>query len=103
MASSPVAASKSRIQLLAPFVDNISYYAMNFDDDAGYDGLKKLLESIDKKSGTKGNRLFYLATAPEYFADIINSLGKHKMNKPAGGQVRELGSDHHREALRPRS
>ncbi len=31
-----------------------------------------------RKSGTKGNRLFYLATAPEYFADIINSLGKHE-------------------------
>ena len=69
--------------LLAPFVANISYHAMNFDDDAGYEGLKTLLDSIDKKSGTQGNRLFYLATAPEYFADIINSLGKHGMNKPA--------------------
>ena len=36
----------------------------------------------DTKFGTKGNRLFYLATAPEYFADIINSLGRNGMNKP---------------------
>jgi glucose-6-phosphate 1-dehydrogenase len=71
--------------LLAPFVQNISYHAMNFDDDSGYDGLKKLLASIDEKAGTKGNRLFYLATAPEYFADIINALGKHEMNKPEEG------------------
>ncbi len=70
---------------LAPFVEKISYYAMNFDDDAGYVGLKGLLEEIDKKQGTKGNRLFYLATAPEYFADIINSLGKHEMAQPAQG------------------
>ena len=70
---------------LAPFVEKISYYAMNFDDDAGYAGLKDLLASIDEKQGTKGNRLFYLATAPEYFADIINSLGKHEMAKPAEG------------------
>ncbi len=70
---------------LAPFVDKITYFAMNFDDDAGYAGLKDLLAGIDGKNGTNGNRLFYLATAPEYFADIINSLGKHQMNKPAAG------------------
>ena len=68
---------------LKPFVENISYFAMNFDDDAAYNGLKELLAGIDKKNGTKGNRLFYLATAPEYFADIINALGKHEMAKPA--------------------
>ena len=66
---------------LAPFVSKVSYHSMNFDDDAGYVGLKDALEALDQKFGTKGNRLFYLATAPEYFADIINSLGKHGMNK----------------------
>jgi glucose-6-phosphate 1-dehydrogenase len=70
---------------LAPFVSKICYHAMNFDDDAGYETLKTLLASIDEKAGTKGNRLFYLATAPEYFADIINALGKHGMNKASGG------------------
>ena len=72
---------------LAPFVEKISYHAMNFDDDGGYAALKDLLAQIDEKQGTKGNRLFYLATAPEYFADIINSLGKHEMNKPADGSA----------------
>ena len=70
---------------LDPFVAKISYYAMNFDEDAGYVGLKELLARIDEKHGTKGNRLFYLATAPEYFADIINSLGKHAMAQPTDG------------------
>ena len=69
-------------EALKPFVEHICYHAMNFDDGAGYAGLKDLLSQIDEKNGTKGNRLFYLATAPEYFADIINSLGKHGMNKP---------------------
>ena len=78
---------------LAPFISKVSYYAMNFDDDAGYVGLKELLAGIDGKMGTKGNRLFYLATAPEYFADIINSLGRHEMNKPvadSGSWVRTI-------------
>lgn len=67
---------------LEPFIGKVSYHAMNFDDTAAYAGLKDLLTQIDGKFGTKGNRLFYLATAPEYFADIINSLGQHGMNKP---------------------
>src|ERR1022692_1791214 len=32
---------------LKPFVDRISYHAMNFDDDSGYEGLKELLAQLD--------------------------------------------------------
>jgi glucose-6-phosphate 1-dehydrogenase len=71
---------------LAPFVDRIQYYAMNFDDDGGYEGLKKKLAEMDGKYKTRGNRLFYLATAPEYFSDIINFLGKHNMAQPEEGK-----------------
>ncbi|WP_348267995.1 glucose-6-phosphate dehydrogenase [Edaphobacter paludis] len=70
---------------LDPFVDKIQYHAMNFDDASGYDALNKLLAEIDKQFGTCGNRLFYLATAPEYFSDIINFLGQHGMSKPCVG------------------
>jgi glucose-6-phosphate 1-dehydrogenase len=70
---------------LDPFVGRIQYHAMNFDDAAGYDVLKNTLAELDKKFGTKGNRLFYLATAPEYFSDIIKYLGEHGMAKPEEG------------------
>ena len=66
---------------LAPFMERVQYYAMNFDDDAGYQGLKAKLADMDAKFNTQGNRLFYLAVAPEYFSDIIGFLGKHEMNK----------------------
>jgi glucose-6-phosphate 1-dehydrogenase len=69
-------------QNVDPFVSRISYYAMNFDDGNGYDGLKQHLAQIDQKQGTQGNRLFYFATAPEYFSDIIKFLGEHGMNHP---------------------
>ncbi|MGA7884835.1 MAG: glucose-6-phosphate dehydrogenase [Acidobacteriaceae bacterium] len=75
---------------LDEFVGKIGYYAMNFDDDNGYAGLKKLLEQYDRESGTRGNRLFYLATAPEYFADIVHRLGAHGMAKPENGNVRVI-------------
>ncbi len=72
---------------LAPFMKKVRYHAMNFDDHEGYAKLDQLLSSIDKEIGTSGNRLFYLSTAPEYFADIIHQLGDHKMAKPAKGTV----------------
>ena len=69
---------------LDAFVGRISYHAMNFDDDSGYEGLKALLAQVDEKFGTQGNRLFYLATAPEYFSDIIKYLGEHGMSAADG-------------------
>src|SRR5882757_5916568 len=64
---------------LDEFMRKVSYFAMNFDDAGGYDKLKTLLEGIDQKQGTKGNRLFYLATAPEYFAEIIEKPFGHDL------------------------
>jgi glucose-6-phosphate 1-dehydrogenase len=61
------------------FVGRIRYHAMNFDDDAGYAALKDQLAKMDAEFGTEGNRLFYLATAPEYFSDIIKFLGEQGM------------------------
>jgi glucose-6-phosphate 1-dehydrogenase len=75
---------------VADFIEKVDYHAMNFDDDAGYTDLKALLEKIDKERGTEGNRLFYLAVAPEYFSDIINSLGKHGMAHPEKGHARVI-------------
>ncbi|MFT4112708.1 glucose-6-phosphate dehydrogenase [Silvibacterium sp.] len=74
---------------LEGFVDKVSYHAMNFDDDGGYEALKEKLAGYDKELGTK-NRLFYLAVAPEYFSDIVDHLGKHGMAKSDEGAVRVI-------------
>jgi glucose-6-phosphate 1-dehydrogenase len=73
---------------LEPFISRVDYHAMNFDDHEGYAKLNTLLQKIDKERGTKGNRLFYLATAPEYFAEIIEQLGARRMAHPEHGTVR---------------
>ena len=73
---------------LKPFVDRIKYFATNFDDDAGFEKLKAFLAELDGQLNTKGNRLFYLAVAPEFFADIAQRLAKHGMTQaPEGGWV----------------
>ena len=81
---------------LDEFMRKVSYHQMNFDDQAGYVALNELLGKIDQEHGTQGNRLFYLAVAPEYFAEIMEQLGKHKMAQP---EQRD-GALHHREAVR---
>ncbi|RRA47703.1 glucose-6-phosphate dehydrogenase [Acidipila sp. EB88] len=69
---------------LASFVEKISYHTTNFDDSEGYAKLKAKLEGIDKEKGTKGNRLFYLAVAPEFFQEIVDKLGEQGMDKAQG-------------------
>jgi len=75
---------------LEDFVKKIRYFAMNFDDAAAYDGLKTELDKIAKEMGIGGNRLFYLATAPEYFTEIIENLGAKGLAKPDHGVVRAV-------------
>jgi glucose-6-phosphate 1-dehydrogenase len=75
---------------LEEFVKKVHYFAMNFDDAAGYDALKKELDKIARESGIGGNRLFYLATAPEYFTEIIENLGAKGLTKPEKGTVRAV-------------
>jgi len=67
---------------LKPFIDRVKYFATEFDNDEGFDKLKAFLADLDQQYGTKGNRLFYLAVAPEYFADIAERLAKHGMTQP---------------------
>src|SRR5579875_2758816 len=67
---------------LKPFIDRTKYFATNFDDDEGFERLKGYLAELDEEYGTKGNRLFYLAVAPEYFADIAQRLNKTGMAHP---------------------
>jgi glucose-6-phosphate 1-dehydrogenase len=72
---------------LDEFVKQISYYALQFDDASGYAGLKAELDRLAKEKGIGGNRLFYLATSPEYFAPIVENLGAEGMAQPEQGKV----------------
>ncbi len=60
----------------ADFAPRIFYDASTFDDPEGYAKLKAQLDKIDATHGTRGNRLYYLAVSPEYFAVIVEHLGK---------------------------
>ncbi|MCB1078183.1 MAG: glucose-6-phosphate dehydrogenase, partial [Verrucomicrobiae bacterium] len=46
-----------------------------------YDSLRERLEALEGE-GASGNRLFYLASAPEYFDDILTGLRHAGLNQP---------------------
>lgn len=52
----------------------IHYYKFDFTNLEGFSGLKNYLDQLDKIAGTEGNRVFYLAVAPEYFVTIVQGL-----------------------------
>jgi glucose-6-phosphate 1-dehydrogenase len=58
------------------FEQRIMYHRLDFADAAGFDALGTRLETIDEEHGTRGNRLYYLATQPSQFAEIVAQLGR---------------------------
>jgi len=72
---------------LGEFVGRISYVPLNFDDPASYAGLNAELGRIARDKGIGGKRLYYLATAPEFFAGIIENLGAQGMAQLEQGKV----------------
>jgi glucose-6-phosphate 1-dehydrogenase len=72
---------------LDKFICRISYFSLRFDHPGDYIGLKAELERIAQEKGISGRRLFYLATAPEHFASIIENLGSQSMAQPVQGKV----------------
>ena len=63
-------------EVWARFAPRLVFSQGAFDDPASYAALKETLDTLDRTHGTAGNRVFYLAVAPEYFATIIRGLGE---------------------------
>ncbi len=61
------------------FLERFSYYQLEFNNSPGYAELKSYLEKQDRRWHTQGNRIFFLAVAPEYFSVITDELHKHGM------------------------
>lgn len=66
-------------QLWSTFQEQIFYHQSEFHDDEGYERLRLALLDIDRKFGTKGNRVFYLSTQPSFFPLIVEKLAAHQL------------------------
>lgn len=72
------------------FIKRFVYYQMDFNDDHAYPKLKVFLDKLDQTVLAKGNRVYFLAVAPEYFGRIAKDLDRHQMAPNTGSWQRAV-------------
>lgn len=65
--------------------ERLFYYNLDFNNSEGYPEFQQFLAELDSRFRTQGNRIFYLAVAPEFFEVIIGKLQQHSMVAPDNG------------------
>ena len=66
------------------------YERGDFGDPNTFLRLRDRLAAIDNEHQTGGNYLFYLATAPKFFAPIVQQLGKAELSRQENGRWRRV-------------
>src|SRR5437870_5101635 len=74
-----------RDEIWNTFAQSLFYHQSEFADEAGYKSLAERLAQIDAERNTRGNRLFYLAVAPDQFDPILKHLKAVGLNEAAEG------------------
>ena len=74
-----------RDEIWKTFSGSIFYHQSEFENRSGYRSLAEQLDKIDKERGTRGNRLFYFAAAPEQFEPILENLKAAGLNETREG------------------
>ncbi len=70
--------------------DRLYYMSGDFDDDQTFARVKERLEKLNDEHHANGNYCFYLAAAPQYFAPIINQLGRAGLTNEEDGHWRRV-------------
>ncbi|MGB6321350.1 MAG: glucose-6-phosphate dehydrogenase [Xanthobacteraceae bacterium] len=68
----------------------VAYVQGDPDDDETYKKIGRELERVERERGTRGNRLFYLATPPAGFAPIGRHLGESGLAREDNGAWRRV-------------
>ncbi|MBM3224187.1 MAG: glucose-6-phosphate dehydrogenase [Candidatus Tectomicrobia bacterium] len=76
----------NRVKHVDPAIwDNLEqrlyYVTAPFQDPEGYPRVEEVLQQCDRDWGTKGNYLFYLATPPTFFGEIVQNLGRADLSQ----------------------
>lgn len=66
------------------------YVEGDLKDPQLYRRLAQSLAQVDKDHSTQGNYLFYLATSPEFFGDIVTQLGTSEVVSQSGRHWRRV-------------
>jgi glucose-6-phosphate 1-dehydrogenase len=63
-------------QLWNWFLERTYYVQGDFQDSAAYGRLQAQIAAAEKAHSTQGNRFFYLAVSPKFFAPVVKQLGQ---------------------------
>lgn len=77
-------------QAVQDFTQHLFYHRGNFADPPMFSVLETQLSEIDRQFGTEGNYLFYLATAPKFFGQIVQQLGQSQLSRQENGRWRRV-------------
>jgi len=72
-------------KLWQSILERTFYIQGDFKDPKVYQQLKQKIEEADRDYQTDGNRFFYLAVAPTFFAEIVKQLGEVGMTRQENG------------------
>jgi glucose-6-phosphate 1-dehydrogenase len=72
------------------FTQRLHYERGDFADPKTYSTLVNRLANLDSERHTGGNYLFYLATAPKFFAPVIQQLGTAGLSSEENGHWRRV-------------
>jgi glucose-6-phosphate 1-dehydrogenase len=79
---------KPNPDVLGGLLDEVRYISGTFDDDNVYGELDRTLKEMDERAGHPLNRIFYMATAPEFFPVIAGKLGSAGLERTKDAQTR---------------
>ncbi|MDQ2983635.1 MAG: glucose-6-phosphate dehydrogenase [Actinomycetota bacterium] len=61
--------------------EGMRYVATDFADEGGENRVVEVLNELDEKRGTKGNRLYYFAVPPAAIGVLVQAIGKWRSKK----------------------
>lgn len=76
--------SKQKNESLQEFCSHFYYQSLDVANREQYQQLKGLLSQLDETYNTDGNRMFYLAMAPEFFGQIAGFLNSEGLKDVPG-------------------
>lgn len=71
--------------VLEKFLKRINYISLSFSDLEDYNRLKEKINALDEEYSIENNRIFYLATSPDFFSIITKNLSDQDMISQAKG------------------
>src|ERR1700720_3403736 len=68
------------------FLERTYYVQGDFQDSAAYGRLQAQIAAAEKTHSTQGNRFFYLAVSPKFFAPVVKQLGQAGLTQEEDGK-----------------